>query len=407
MMYSTVTKRAILMPMAVVAWGLCTSLWAQTPYFSNVVIIVQENRTPDNLFSACSISGADTEQNGPAVPIRSKGPAHQHSVFLHELKGKYPANAYGFVPLSDIQPYCDLATEYGFANQMFQTNQGPSRSAHLFLFAGTSQPSMGSSLFLSELGPDDADCVGTGLATFINPKGKENTKGSGCLDITTLPDLLTAAGLTWRYYTPSNFAIWSAPLSVQNICQAVGSTCEAEGWAQNVVENPPQVLTDIQNGTLANVSWVIPSRNNSDHPDWNTGGGPAWVTSIVDAVGNSAYWENTAIFITWDDWGGFWDHVPPTPNTTGFCSSYCYGFRVPLVVVSAYTPAGYVDNTVHNFGSILNFVETNFALGSLGVIDQYSDNMLEFFSSPSARAFSPVDPRGSFDPDDRGDPDDY
>ncbi len=125
-------------------------------------------------------------------------------------------------------------------------------------------------------------------------------------------------------------------------------------------------------------------------------GGPAWVASIVNAVGQSAYWENTAILVTWDDWGGFWDHVPPLANDTGWCMEYCYGFRVPLLVISAQTPS-MVDNDVHDFGSILHFVEANFGLGNIGPggwADSFADDLSGFFPDGLARRkFVPIKAR--------------
>ena len=168
------------------------------------------------------------------------------------------------------------------------------------------------------------------------------------------------------------------------------------------------ILTDIQNCQLPAISWVIPDERWSDHPggSFAQGLGPDWVAAIVDAIGESYkssggtcdYWgygnnspnpEPTAIFITWDDWGGFYDHVPPpavyqgdandqcTPtseNPNGWGCGYVYGFRVPLLVVSNWTPAGYVSGAIsgtpsypppkewtHDFGSILRFTEVNFS----------------------------------------------
>lgn len=138
------------------------------------------------------------------------------------------------------------------------------------------------------------------------------------------------------------------------------------------------------------MSWVIPGANNSDHNGKNEGGGPSWVASIVNAVGQSActnpdgssYWESTAILVTWDDWGGWYDHEPPTilAQPQG---DYQYGFRVPLIVISAYTPAGYIDNGRHDFGSMINFVENNFGveMGILGFADARAngDDLSGFF----------------------------
>ena len=109
----------------------------------------------------------------------------------------------------------------------------------------------------------------------------------------------------------------------------------------------------------------------------NTGLGPSWVASIVNAVGNSPYWANTAIFITWDDWGGWYDHVPPS----SIYNSYEYGFRVPLVVVSQYAKRGYISHVDHDFGSILKFIEELYGLPSLGYADSRADDLSDCFAS--------------------------
>jgi phospholipase C len=161
------------------------------------------------------------------------------------------------------------------------------------------------------------------------------------------------------------------------------------------------VLKDISNCALANLSWVTPTGQNSDHAQVNTGGGPSWVASIVNAIGESkcknadgtSYWDSTAILITWDDWGGWYDHEPPTilPGAQG---DYQYGFRVPLIAVSAYTSAGMIDNTRYDFGSILRFVEHNFGVseGILNFADERSDSsLIDFFDTRLLpRPFVPV-----------------
>lgn len=141
-----------------------------------------------------------------------------------------------------------------------------------------------------------------------------------------------------------------------------------------MILNQKQVLVDIATGHLSQVSWVIPSGQASDHPEINTGLGPSWVASVVNAIGSSPYWQHTAIFITWDDWGGWYDHVPPP-----IYDSYEYGFRVPLIVVSPYARAAYVSHAVHDFGSILKFIEKNFNLTSLGYADSRADDLSDCF----------------------------
>jgi phospholipase C len=154
------------------------------------------------------------------------------------------------------------------------------------------------------------------------------------------------------------------------------------------------------------VIWVIPTGQNSDHPGPNGNtGGPSWVSSIVNKIGQSpctdtvngkrlTYWQDTAIIITWDDWGGWYDHEPPTLLSVPQQGQgdYQYGFRVPLVVVSAYTPQGYIDNLRYDFGSILRFVEHNFGIpeGALNFADQRAANDLtSFFNlNTSPRTFN-------------------
>jgi phospholipase C len=111
----------------------------------------------------------------------------------------------------------------------------------------------------------------------------------------------------------------------------------------------------------------------SDHAKDNDGTGPAWVASVVNAIGTSKFWANTAIFIAWDDWGGWYDHVsPPFGYSDGSNSQYVYGFRVPLIVVSPYAKPGYISHNVHDFGSILKYIEGNFSLPT--VATGYADS---------------------------------
>jgi phospholipase C len=130
-----------------------------------------------------------------------------------------------------------------------------------------------------------------------------------------LSDLLDAQGLSWYYYAPKLGTIWTAPNAIEHMCQEqnIGGSlvCSAPEWQHNVIIPSTQILTDIANGQLPQVSWVIPAGAYSDHAHSNDGSGPSWVASIVNAIGNSPYWSNTAIIVTWDDWGGWYDHVAP------------------------------------------------------------------------------------------------
>jgi phospholipase C len=222
---------------------------------------------------------------------------------------------------------------------------------------------------------------------MIGPTGSETDEAPQypCFDHPTLTDLLDAKGVTWHYYTNSPGFIWTGPDAIEHICQQRNVngtlTCTGPGWINNVIIPEWQVLEDIANTQLPQVSWIIPDGAFSDHPGISNGSGPSWVASIVNAIGNSPYWANTAIIITWDDWGGWYDHVAPKVINDGVSwgSGYVYGFRVPLIVVSPYAKAAYISHTNHDFGSILKFIESTFKLPSLGYADASADDLSDCF----------------------------
>jgi len=287
---------------------------------------------------------------------------------------------------------------------MFETPQGPSFPAHQFIISGTSAPATGSDLFAAENPTplSDVGCTAPPNVTvaLIDPEGDESETQYPCFEHATVTDLLDAQSISWRYYTTGRSSIWTGPNAIQHM---------RSGPDWNYVVSPSaQVLTDIANGQLASVTWVIPNGQESDHADINDGSGPSWVASIVNAIGNSSYWSNTAIFITWDDWGGWYDHVPPP----SIINSYEYGFRVPLIVVSPFAKPGYVSHVTHDFGSILKFIEETYNLPSLGYADALADDLSDCFDfsqtpTPFAKIKAPLGPehflndtRPPADPDD-------
>jgi phospholipase C len=465
---------------------LPTTLRAQIDRFEHVVVVIQENRTPDNLFqglcsppygsaASCSVTpgpgqydiqtsawkdrSAHTHTTNPTpIALANKYDLdHSHTAWREQcdlqigdkcamdgaaLVGcdgvcpprpqfRYVSNARGI-----LAPYLKLATQYGWANEMFQTNQGPSFPAHQFLFGATSAPSAAddaAGIFASEnmkaTGGTGGLSVAAGCAALASTSVYEIQPSVGeiktiypCFDHETVPDLLPTS-LTWRYYAPSAGAIWTAPNAIEHLCESSGpgGHCTGTAWTQNVDLVPADVLKDIAACQLRSVSWVTPSCQNSDHAKCNDGGGPSWVASIVNAIGKSAtcdggagYWKNTAIVVVWDDWGGWYDHVVPTllPAPQG---DYQYGFRVPMLFVSAYTAPRTIDNVHHDFGSIVRFVEENFGIqeGALSFADKRASSDLSglYDLQAAPRAFTPIpaphdarffleDKRVQLDPDD-------
>jgi phospholipase C len=443
--------------------------YQKPPIFNHIIIIVQENRTPDNLFGALpsqtsfpyydngygAIScgnpapfetGIDIDNGGPVnflpPPLKpvtcstelvdgasgnaawnEGGGDHTH---IPDWENQYdggkidgacystsnpPCNGseggpifppYSYMEQSLVQPYFDIATNYGFANYMFQTSEGPSFPAHQFLFSGTSAPTFpGDSQgyyqdFVSE-NSSSASNTGCpvadkhyGYPKWIEPDGITEIQDprmpkSMCYDRNTLVTYQNSQGVhdrgvSWNYFVQAPGAIWDAPEADPQTCYTATSGSGTCGGAEfsNVIfpmlggrSNAP-IFDAISHCSLAQISWVMPDEAWSDHPDdangmignKDKGLGPDWVAQIVNEIGNSGmkygcdYWkaDPTAIFITWDDWGGFYDHVPPPAVYTGTQTSctenppnywgcgYVYGFRVPLLVVSEYTPAATISD---------------------------------------------------------------
>ena len=295
---------------------------------------------------------------------------------------------YQYVQASDVQPYFTMAETYTFGDRMFQTNQGPSFPAHQYILAGTSAISEKSTIYAAENpggAKGGAGClapVGATINTMDtsqpDPRTPEGNTDQLCFEHPTLTDLLDASQLSWKYYAPAPGSIWTAPDAIQHMCAPPHSeSCTVPEWTNHVViENQNnQILNDIAAGQLANVSWVIPNAQASDHPGSTDGSGPSWVAAIVNAIGTSQYWSDTAIIITWDDWGGWYDHVAPQVR-----DSYEYGLRVPLIVISPFAKPAYISKQTHDFGSILKFVETMFGLTTVGNGDGYADSRADDLS---------------------------
>jgi phospholipase C len=405
----------------------------------HVVILFQENRSTDNLFHdpLLMARGADIASTGlnskgekiPLTPIPlgiNYDLDHTHPAFVVQYdNGKMdgsdqvpaictggvpncipPNPQYKYVQASDLVPYFHFAEQYVFGDRMFQTNQGPSFPAHQFIFSGTSSPTATSPLFVAD-DPDTgngfnvAGCVAPSDETvdLIGPDGKYKPPGIyPCLEHPTLSDELDAKGISWAYYTPSTSDIWNAPTAVQHICQPQMQNgelnCTGQAW-NNVRVPATTIFRDIADGHLPAVSWVIPTGQASDHPAYvSTTEGPSWVGSVLNVIGGSPYWTNTVVIVTWDDWGGWYDHVPPPQvllNCEEWGCGYVYGFRVPLIVISPYAKPGYISHVNHDFGSILKFVEGVFKLPSLGYADAHADNLSDCFDfKQMPQPFKPV-----------------
>jgi phospholipase C len=381
---------------------------------AHVVIVVQENRTFNDFFATFPGADGTTTGNVAADPNCSP-PIKQGTVALKKMplvvpsdlnhrysayhtaddggkmdgfdlvpggKGDECTYPYQYTDPLQIQPYVTMATQYTLAEHMFTTQGSDSFTAHQDLIRGGTIVEKGKAMVdLPTCGPvcfwgcDAPAGTHTHLITkdnkVLNQNGPFPCSKNFSVAYPTLRDLLDAKSLSWKYYLPAPNKVYGQLLSAFDAVAAVRYGPE---WKTNVVYPETTILNDVSSNKLPAVSWVIPTQNNSDHPGTSSDNGPAWVASIVNAIGTSSYWGSTAIVVVWDDWGGLYDNVAPTITHYGG-----RGFRVPALIISPYARAGYISPTNYEFGSILRYIEDNWNLGSLGTTDQTSTSILNCF----------------------------
>jgi phospholipase C len=350
----------------------------------HVVIIVQENRTLDNLFQG--YPGADTvasgkNSKGKTIKLTST-PLEDQYVLDHSSASMFlacngkplgqnckmngfdqdyhiggPANPqYVYVPQSETAPYFALANEFVLADRMFQSHLDESFVSHQYIIAAQA----GTTVNLPSDYVWGCDGGGGDVVPTLNQDRSIGPSITACFDYNTLGDELDAAKLTWRFYTSTvdgDGGEWSG-------YQAISHIRYGPDWTNDVITPQSQFFTDLAGGNLANVTWITPTCEESDHV--NCGGklGPQWVSTLVNAIGASKFWKTTTVFVVWDDWGGLYDHVPPP-----YVDYDGLGFRVPLLMISPYAKQDSVTHVQYETGSILRFVEDQYGLKQLSASD--------------------------------------
>src|SRR5439155_3136339 len=286
-----------------------------------------------------------------------------------------------------IPNYWAYAKHFTLADRFFSSAYGPTMIEHLWAVAAQSD---------RFVGPDDDGGEGTGPPAqfcedpaerarsfrILGPKataqafnleeraatiplvGNDWMLRWPCTDVKVLPDELGAHGVTWRYYQGES--LWAQPL------RTIHHVRFGPEWRDVVPES--QFVSDAMAGRLPAVSWVVPPVPDSDHPPYSICQGENWTVRALNAVMQGPQWSSTAVVVTWDDFGGFYDHVPP-PHL----DLYGLGPRVPAIVISPWARSGYVDSTTLEFSSVLKLIERVFDLPTLGHRDSVAADMLEAF----------------------------
>jgi phospholipase C len=343
----------------------------------HTVVIVQENHTFDNYFG--TFPGADGVTNGLTstglvVPLTTMPDAYQASLCntwdcaIQAMDGgrmdrfdliSDGLTAYTQVTEKEIPNYWEYAQHFVLADRYFTSVHGPSLPNHLFTVAAQSGGVIGNE---SGTGGGVA-CDGhpSGTVTVIDASG-HRTQQSPCFDFLTMPDLLGKAGISWKYYIDGD-----------GILATIRHIRNSPMWTKNRATTA-QFLLDAHTGHLPAVSWLIEPREESEHPPDSVCAGDNQTTEFVNAIMQGPAWGSTVVFVTYDDFGGFYDHVPPPQvDQDGM------GPRVPLLIISPFAKPGYVTHTASEHSSILKFIETRYHLQALTGRDAAASNMLDSF----------------------------
>ena len=385
-------------------------------HIQHVVVIIQENRSFENFFAG--FPGANAPMYGYAL--------HGHKrvkVALHEttfetnpnlphtwqsaLKGwdngkmdgfhtgpRSNYAAYAYVDRSEIAPYWAMAEQYVLADAMFPSEFGGSYVTHMMAVAGNDNISHTEAQVNQPThAPMDCDAPPQTRSSLVN-KYRQIGRGNGpfpCFtQFNTMAEVLDTAGVSWKYYIHRhlNGGLYSP-------FEAISYVRYGDDWNADVIAPETRVLTDIASGKLAAVTWITPKRQNADLPGRHGNKGPSWVTAIVNEIGESKFWNSTAIIIIWDEWGGWFDNVPPPQlDFRGL------GIRVPCLIISPYaregtSGSGYVSHTQYEYASILKFIEQVYNLPPIGpraqgYTDSRANSIIDSFDfTQQPRPFTP------------------
>ena len=358
----------------------------------HVVFLIKENRTFDHLFGtfpgargvACRLR---RRGSAAADPWHRSGDARGHPALLRVCAGGVEPRerwtgstrakqadrwAYTQLHKDQLPNYWRGRRSNVLFDNFFASAQGPSFPNHLYSIAAQSggahdnprrRPGLGSLTF-------GCDAPEEQLVEVVDSEGIVE-EVAPCFDFLTEGDLLNRAKIPWSYYAAQEDQkgyIWSAYSAIRRYRE------DPERWRRHIFP-VDRVVQDIRENTLPPVTWITPRFELSEHPEYNFCHGENWSTKVINAIMRSDMWKDTAIFLTWDDYGGFYDHVPP-PQVDDFG----FGIRVPMIVLSPYAVDGRGRATSSGeFSSVLRFIEDNWGLTKLTHRDRQATPLLSAF----------------------------
>ncbi len=366
---------------------------ADISVIQHIIFIIKENRSFDNYFG--QYPGADGATSGilstgqtiplehtpdqvvdighdwtSALTAMDNGAMDQFDLILYgNVNGSLMS--YSQLTQQDIPNYYTYAQNFVLSDHTFSSLHGESFPNHLYTIAATSGGvftvplALGSQQAAYNWGCD----LPSDYAVRVMDDEGDVSESFPCFDFQTLADSLENAGISWKYYAPPQgtqgyqFSTYDAINHIRN----------SPLWEEDVVPDT-QFATDAASGNLPAVSWLVTGPN-SEHPPNSTCQGENWTVQQLNALMQGPDWSTSAVFLTWDDFGGFYDHMPvPTVDEFGL------GPRVPMLIISPYAQAGYISHTQYEFSSVLKFIEERFGLPALSDRDANANDTTDSFN---------------------------
>jgi phospholipase C len=359
----------------------------------HIVFVVKENRSFNEMFGTFpGATGATSGpvSNGQVIPlghtpdrVRDMGHSWDDTLLAMNnglmnqfdlvnngnVNGDYMSMTQYYQ--SDIPNYWTYAQSYALSDMTFSSIHADSYPNHLYTIAADSAQVIQNPTNPGHPSNGNWGCdAAAGSTTEISDTSGNRSYVFPCFDIETLGDLLTNAGISWYSYAPT----FGSSGYVWNTYDAINHIRNTNQWTEHVVPYT-QFQTDATNGNLPAVSWLVADAADSDHPPRSICKGENWMVTQLNALMNGPNWSTSAVFITWDDFGGFYDPVyPPQPDYYGL------GPRVPMLIISPYAIPGLVTHTQYEFSSVLKFVETRYGLPPLTNRDADANDMTDAFN---------------------------
>ena len=357
----------------------------------HIVFIVKENRTFDNYFGTFpGADGATSGQisTGEVIPLRHapdmtpRDIDHSYQAAVEatdggamdrfdliqggNVNGDYLSYSQYFE--SDIPNYFAYARNFVLADAFFSSLEGPSFPNHLYTVGAQSNRAINNPLSITTPGRWGCDAAADSRVQTLEEPGDFGSVYP-CFDFDTLADRLEEQRLSWKYYAPGQGEsgyIWPALNAVRHIRLT-------SLWQQHVIPTA-QFVQDAQNGQLPTVSWLVVGSGMSEHPPASVCMGENWTVEQLNAVMSGPDLDSTVVFLTWDDFGGFYYHV-----ATPVVDNFGFGPRVPLLIISPWARRGHITHTTIEFSSVLKFIEERFDLDPLTERDQDANDLIDSF----------------------------